>query len=263
MAEAKRFRELFQTELVIIHIGEKLEYKVSQLEGLLVEHSLDPDEVPIIWEEEQEDIAAQLSDICQANGIDLLLAGALRNEDKLTYSMGRVSKAILTQAACSVLVVLEPNKRPKDLTKLVALEQRSISGYHPFTGIVDALMLLPGLKRIDYVVEVKWQTGLLAYFPMLGKLMPQSLKKALANRATHRRKSQLSKSPRGLKLSIHPAMAQPELRASHVASRQRADLLVVRAPQTKRNHLGRLLFPTAFYRLVADLPCNLLVLRNK
>jgi nucleotide-binding universal stress UspA family protein len=263
LAEARRWRDLFGAELAIIIVADKQEHRSSQIETLLIQNNLDPDEIILIWEESQGPIAKQLVAICHAHQIDLLLAGALRNEARSSYSMGNVARQILLTAPCSVMVLLEPNKTPKPIQKIVAMEHRALKGYHPFSNQVESLATLPDVQRIDYVVEISRPTFWMRIIETVDKKRYQINKAKRVKIALQRRKLHLQDMNAKVKLVMHAASTHPEYKTGLLAQKVRAQLIVMRAPLQKSARIKHIIFRDSFRELIGDLPCNLLVLRNK
>jgi len=263
LAEARRFRDLFGAELAIIIIGEKQEHRANEIETLLIQNNIDPEEIHLIWEEPQGNTAKQIVEICHANQIDLLLAGALRNEQRLSYSMGNIARQILLTAPCSVMVLLEPKKYPSPIVNLVAMEHKGLKGYHPFTNLIESLATMPDLKRIDYLVEMPSNSLLMNLMEKLNPLLSKSNKLKRIKLTLQRRKQHLKDLPENIKLVLHATGNRPELKTATLAQKIQAQLLVMRAPLIERAQLNNLIFKDSFKYLIQNLPCNLLILRNK
>jgi len=264
LAEAIRFKELFGADLAVIIIGEKQEHKSNQIETLFIQHNQNPEDILLIWEEPKGNTAQQIVEICHAYQIDLLLAGALRNEQRLRYSMGKVARSILLKATCSVMVMLEPQKNPKPIKRIVAMEQKAMIASRPFSHIVESLSIIPELERIDYVVEIAKRSNLL--LNLIGFIDARLIKKNTSKwikLALERRRLHLKDLPQHIKLVMHGASSMPEFKTRIIAERNKAELIVMRAPLKKSSSINRLIFQDSFRSLIQDIPCNLLILRNK
>lgn len=267
LCEAKRYMDLFGAELVIIHIGEKKEHKLNQIEGLLVQCNIDPDETKLILEEEQEgtETATQILEICHQHQIDLLIAGALQEETLLSkYFAGTIARKFLREAKISILILLEPQKYCKDITHITLYDHPTPHPFTPFTNIVEALSWMSYLKRIDFfvpIVRVSWFTkkfGWLYLKPRKG----MSIQRLFINRKLSQKKAQLKEVNPDTKIVIHAAVDHPVERVSQYAHDKKTDLLVMRAPdlsKTWRNYLSN----RDFEKLLGNLPSNVLLLRNK
>lgn len=107
--EAKRLKELFQSELFIFHIGEKSDDKKSQLKKIIDDANLNENEYKLIWE--TGDIDDSIMNLCEINKINLLIAGALKKENMLKYYLGSVARTLMREAPCSVLFYLKQNEK--------------------------------------------------------------------------------------------------------------------------------------------------------
>jgi nucleotide-binding universal stress UspA family protein len=259
--------DLFGAELVIIHIGEKKEHKLNQIEGLLVQCNIDPDETKLILEEEQEgtETATQILEICHQYQIDLLIAGALQEETILSkYFAGTIARKFLREAKISILILLEPQKYCKDITHITLYDHPTPHPFTPFTNIVETLSWMSYLKRIDFfvpIVRVSWFTknfGWLYLKPRKG----MSIQRLFINRKLNQKKAQLKEVNPDTKIVIHAAVDHPVERVSEYAHDKKTDLLVMRAPdlrKTWRNYFSN----RDFEKLLSNLPSNVLFLRNK
>lgn len=264
LAEAKRFKEWFGADLMVIHIGEKKEHRVSQIEALLITCNIDPEETQVIWEEDEGDTAGQIVAICEANQVDLLIAGALPQEDLINYYLGSVARTMLKKATCSVLVLLEPRKHPKDIKKIVAYDDRS-SGFWPFTNLIEYFSYLENIKRIDYFLKntkLNW-FGENISSRFIKKRDGVSAQRWLITRQLERKKLALKEVKPKTNVVVHGALYKPEERVAKFTHRTNADLLIMRAPKLNDTLLFKKLFFNGYEHIFSNLPSNLLILRNK
>ena len=115
LIEAKRLQMLFNSELILIHVGEKTREAHELLTQLIIKSGLDISSTKVIWE--NGDPAKVIINKCYDENIDLLLAGALEKENFLNYYIGSVARRILRSAPCSVLILTAPSTSPKPLKK--------------------------------------------------------------------------------------------------------------------------------------------------
>jgi nucleotide-binding universal stress UspA family protein len=160
--------------------------------------------------------------------------------------------------------MLEPQKNPKPIKRIVAMEQKAMIASRPFSHIVESLSIIPELERIDYVVEIAKRSNLL--LNLVGFLDARLIKKNTSKwikLALERRRLHLKDLPKHIKLVMHGASSMPEFKTRIIAERNKAELIVMRAPLKKSSSINRLIFQDSFRSLIQDIPCNLLILRNK
>ncbi len=109
--EAKRFSKLFNSELVLIHIGDYSEELKSQLINMIHETEIAENAYKLLWQE--GDVEDSILEICTSEKIDLLIAGALIKENFLKYYIGSIARTLMREAPCSVLLLTKPSiERP-------------------------------------------------------------------------------------------------------------------------------------------------------
>src|SRR3979411_594928 len=118
LAEAKRIRDRFDSELCLVYVGEKSEETSAKFAAALERISL-PKNSPIHYE--QGDPATAILRAIERNGIDLIVAGALEKEVVLHPFLGNVARRLLREASCSVMLFTDPNTDPKPMWRVVFL----------------------------------------------------------------------------------------------------------------------------------------------
>ena len=83
ISESKRLKDLFNAELLLIHIGEKSQVEEEALNTILEKHNIDQTKTKVVWETGKP--AKKIIEICEKEGVDLLVAGALKNEGFFKY----------------------------------------------------------------------------------------------------------------------------------------------------------------------------------
>lgn len=111
LKEARRLQELFGSELVLIHVGEKSGEIEKRLNEMAVSAGLSS--YKIKWG--TGDPADAITDRAKEEKIDLLIAGALEKENLITYYIGSVARKIMRNAPFSVLIMTNPSQAPDRL----------------------------------------------------------------------------------------------------------------------------------------------------
>ncbi len=116
LCEANHFRKLFQSELILIHVGEEEENSKKYLKEIIEKSGLTENDYKLIWE--NGDVEDKILEICNEEKIDLLIAGALRRENIVKYYIGSIARTLMRQAPCSVLLLTNPDCIAKVFKKI-------------------------------------------------------------------------------------------------------------------------------------------------
>src|SRR5690606_26330945 len=117
ICEAKRMKDVYGASLIFIHIGQDTQEKRKDLQTLLDKHQVDMDDTKVIWKEGKP--VKSIIQVCNQENVDLLIAGALKQENVFTYYIGSIARKIIRKAKCSVLVLIEPSLEAKNFDKVV------------------------------------------------------------------------------------------------------------------------------------------------
>jgi nucleotide-binding universal stress UspA family protein len=110
LQEAKRLSSLFGAQLLLIHVGEKTSRLETELNELIIQSSIKPDDIEIAWETGEP--ARSILKVCHEKNVDLLIAGALEKEKSIKYYAGSIARKIMREAQCSVLIKVSPKIPP-------------------------------------------------------------------------------------------------------------------------------------------------------
>jgi nucleotide-binding universal stress UspA family protein len=125
LAEAKRIRDRFSSDLHLIHVGTRNEDTPGKFAGVLAELKL-PADSAIHYEE--GDPAEAILAALRREKIDMLIAGALEKEIVLHQFLGNVARRLVREANCSVMLFTRPQKEPKPLRRIVFIADPSQQG---------------------------------------------------------------------------------------------------------------------------------------
>jgi nucleotide-binding universal stress UspA family protein len=221
---------------------------------------IDRNTTEVIWEEGKT--VQVLSQVCYEQKVDLLLLGAMKNEDMLRYYIGSVARRISRNPPCSLLLITEPRRESNRLNSVV------VSGIkHPKTAytIKEALDFASsfGVKEFSIVEEVKPSE-------VQTKIEDDSsLQKAfrerenLSEREDKRIESFIATLNKQYSFSITNKCIFGKVGYSiaHFAEVKGADLLVVNSPDKKLGFLDRF-FPHDLEYILSDMPCDLLIVHS-
>jgi nucleotide-binding universal stress UspA family protein len=256
LAETVRLKNLFQAELVLIHVGRHRQEENDFMQALLAKAGLSSHEVTLCWREGKP--AEEILKACTEQGVDLLIAGALKKEGLVQHYVGSVARKILRKSDCSVLTLVHPSTQPAPFMNIVvdAEERKHVN---------EALR---AACRIAQLEKAKW-VHVVSELKLYGLTMSTAgqdteaeylqLKQNLIETEVDNVQKRLSKIPHeGLKINIKLLSGKSGFETAQFARRKQADLLVVGAPPRRLSLLDRV-FPHDLEYIFADLPCNLLV----
>jgi nucleotide-binding universal stress UspA family protein len=258
MCEIKRLSEIFNTEIIFIHIGIQSEKEQVKLDELLVASGFNQSNSRVIWEE--GDPTKKIIEICKRENVDLLVTGALKKESFLRMHFSSVARKIMRKAEVSLLILLEPSLQPKSFKRIV------INGTdHPRTAeIIEKGLQLAKIEKAQNV-------HIINEIQMMGLRMSvagedtadtvESTRRGLVNDEVVKIEDILKNIDKGnLKINIKIVSGKPGYEMARFAEKVEADLLVLRAPDHKLNLLDRF-FPHDLEYILNDLPSNLLIIQ--
>ena len=105
--EAVRMANMFGAQLVGVHVGEKTNKKENQLAQLILEAPKLKYPIKTVWQKGKP-VDVILNTAVNEN-IDLLVLGALQQENLYKYYVGSVARELTRKASCSVLLLIKPS----------------------------------------------------------------------------------------------------------------------------------------------------------
>ncbi len=103
LRETKRLKGLFNSELVLFHVGPKDNESEVKLGKMIDDSGLAKQSTEIIWV--QGNPANEILKVTKSANVDLLIAGALEKEPVLKYYLGSMARKIMREASSSVLIL--------------------------------------------------------------------------------------------------------------------------------------------------------------
>ena len=104
-----RLQELFDAELCIIHSTKHEKEDKERMEQILANSKCDLSKIKIL--SKRGDPADIILKISEEEKIDLLIAGALQKENLLKHYIGSVSRKLMNEANCSVLILKKTQEK--------------------------------------------------------------------------------------------------------------------------------------------------------
>jgi nucleotide-binding universal stress UspA family protein len=259
LAEAVRLARAFQSELLLIHVGEKTPLLEDRMRRLLESQGVDERQASIAWL--SGDPARVIVNACRNAGVDLLIAGALKKEKLLHYYVGSIARKVLRSAGCSVLTIIDPLPEPRPWKNIVVNAEDS-----PFVELAVRTAcqlgeLVPG-AWVHVVRELKLYGLTMAASDQFTEEEYEGARQRLIRQEIEKVETILGRIPHGsLKLNIKVVSGKSGFELPKFAERKKADLLVVGAPPRRHSILDRL-FPHDIEYILADLPCSLLIVHQ-
>ena len=151
LAEAKRIRDRFGSELRLIYVGPQSEETNSKFAGVLQKLEL-PADLTIHYEE--GDPSESILRALRENSIEMIVAGALEKEVIFHPFLGNVARQLVREATCSVMLFTHPENDPKPFRRMVFVVDKSYSE-HARAAFQRTLQLAAAEKseRV-YVIQI-------------------------------------------------------------------------------------------------------------
>lgn len=258
LSETNRLVNLFDSQLVLIHVGKRSDEREAKLQGLIEKANLSAEKTKVIWKEGKP--VKMIIEACHEEEIDLLVAGALKNESIFTYYLGSVGRKIIRKAPCSVLTLIEPKLETTGFSQIV------------FNGTQAQITPFLIKQGIDFAKKVDAdQIFILNEIKMYGLQMGTAAEDSEQEVAHTRRQlvqdeikyveGILGKLDQGdLKINIKVTGGRWAIELARFSEKIGADLLVV-GDEHKLNFFDRI-FPHDLEDLLSTLPCNLLIVKK-
>lgn len=260
LTEAKKIADACGSRMVLIHIGAKTKEKEKTLDDALFKANVEEKKVKIIWAE--GDPVDTLLKLCKLNIVDLLILGALEKENLLRYYLGSIARTISRKAKCSVLLLTTQSLQKTKRKMLVNAGVDHPKTVHTInTAFYFARHM--GIPEVTLVHEV--------HAPVLAMAMAESssapevtkIKKEFTEEESNKLHSLISKCDIGqLKINEKIIKGKPGYAIRKYAESKKADLLVINSPDTHLTLLDRI-FTHDIEFILADLPCNLLIVHSR
>jgi nucleotide-binding universal stress UspA family protein len=255
--EAVRLANMFDAELVGVHVGEKTDQKIINLNLLLKEADTLNKSFKVIWQEGKPvDVILQT---CTNQNIDLLILGALQKENLFKYYVGSIARKITRKAPCSVLLLIKPSVI-RVLCKHIVVN--GLSDNRTEETIKTSFFITKKLncKKITIVEEIKQEELHVKINDDISLRRANIAKERIKNREDRRVKSILKEIDcSNLSVKTQSIFGKRGYSIGHYAKLKRADLLVMNAP-TKSGVLDRI-FPHDIEYILSELPTDVLIVR--
>ncbi len=258
LAEVKRLTILFDSDLILIHVGEKTEELETKFQEVLERNSLNAKRTKVVWKQGKP--AKMILEVCREESVDLLVAGALKEEGLLSYYLGSVGRKIIRKAPCSVLTLIDPKPETTSFSKVVINgTELEITPYVIAQGAIFAKAVQT--DQVHILNEIKM------YGLQMGTASEDS-EKEIANTRRQLVQNEMDYVEEilkdldvsTLKINIKVTGGKWAVELARFCEKIEADLLVV-GDDRQLTFLDRI-FPHDLEDLLSTLPCNLLIVKN-
>jgi nucleotide-binding universal stress UspA family protein len=255
--EAIRIANMFNAELIGVHVGEKSDKKEAKLNKILSE--ADALDIPLktIWQVgEPVKVIIKTS---EEENVDLLILGALQKENLLKYYVGSIARKITRKASCSILLLIKPSVKRNPCKHIVVNGLKDDKTEETIkTSILFSKHLL--CKKMTIVEEISQNE--LQVIVNDDKSLRRStiVKERLKNREDQRVQNILKDIEcDDISIKTQSIFGRRGYSIGHYAKVKRADLLVMNAP-TKIGILDRI-FPHDIEYILSELPTDVLIVK--
>lgn len=258
LKETKRLKDLFDSELTLIHVGIKSESTEKQLSDAINDSGLNENETEIIWT--KGDPANSIIKSAKSAGVNLLIAGALEKEKFIKYYIGSVARKLMRNAQSSVLILKSPSENPKSFKKFYVSTDYSVES-EKTVKILFQFALKENAEEF-VVIRDYYIPGLVSTIQNSGSLSEFEL---IRNNLQQEEEEKLKLFVRelnlkGLEVKTICLYGKEGWEANNFAKENKADIFGVTAPLRRLKLLDRLFQHEIEYSF-ENLPSNLLIVR--
>ncbi|PWK20526.1 universal stress protein [Xanthomarina spongicola] len=258
--EASRLSLMFNSKLILIHVGEETAEKKDTFTNILAPFLNQNLSVDIIFKSGNPvDVILSVS---QNKNIDLLILGALKKEKLVNYYLGSIARKITRKSNCSILLLINPS------IERIACQNIVVNGLKdPKTeqAIESAFYISHclGSKMVTIVEEINQDEVAIKVEDDKSLRKATILKERIKLRETTRIKSIVEHIPKEhtdlVTIKSQPIFGKKGYSIGHYAQISRADLLVMNAPS--KTTIWDRIFPHDIEHILAELPTDVLIIQ--
>ena len=255
--EAIRMANMFGAQLVGVHVGEKTNKKENQLADLILEAPKLKYPIKTVWQKGKP--VDVILNTAVNEKIDLLVLGALQQENLYKYYVGSVARELTRKASCSVLLLIKPSVERVKCNHIVV---NGLKDKRTTETIEASFLVSKALecKRITIVEEIS-QKEIEVKVSDDYSLRKANISKEKLKRREDSRVNKILGNIRtdGISVKIQSIFGKRGYSIGHYAKVKRADLLVMNAP-SKTSILDRI-FPHDIEYILTELPTDVLIVK--
>ena len=259
LQEAKHYSDAFKSQIVLMHVGEKDPRKEEMLDVLITNIGFPKTRTRVIWME--GDPTDTILSLCKLNVVDLLILGALEKENLYKYYVGSVARNISRRAKCSVLLITHPQLQVKRFKKIVINGVDNPKTLHTLRTAAY-FARCEKLKDLTLVQEIDMPTFAMTMADTNNSEANKIKREMLEEESAKLMQMVEQVKSEEMEIVVKTVSGKPGYAIANFARTKGYDLLVLNSPDT---HLG--LFDRIFTHdieyILADLPCNLLIVHSR
>lgn len=255
--EAIRMANMFGAQLVGVHVGEKTNKKQNQLADLILEAPKLKYPIKTVWQKGKP--VDVILNTAVNEKIDLLVLGALQQENLYKYYVGSVARELTRKASCSVLLLIKPSVERVKCNHIVV---NGLKDKRTTETIEASFLVSKALecKRITIVEEISQKEIEVKVSDDYSLRKANISKEKLKRREDSRVNKILGNiNTEGISVKIQSIFGKRGYSIGHYAKVKRADLLVMNAP-SKTSILDRI-FPHDIEYILTELPTDVLIVK--
>lgn len=255
--EAIRIANMFNAELIGVHVGEKTAQKEADLNQIIAEADTLNTPLKTIWQQGKP--VAVILNTAAVESVDLLILGALQKENLLKYYVGSIARKITRKVGCSILLLIKPSIERQACKHIVVNGLKDKNTAETIrTSVLFCSHLL--CKKMTIVEEIS-QSELQVQVNDDKSLRRATIaKERLKNREDQRINTLLKGIPcDDIAIKTQSIFGRRGYSIGHYAKVKRADLLVMNAP-LKLGLLDRI-FPHDIEYILSELPTDVLIVK--
>ena len=258
LVETARLARTLDAEMLLIHVGTRTTDAEERMKAMVEKCGILRERLSVLWG--SGDPVDVILDSCKKHHVDLLVTGALKKENLVQYYVGTIARKVLRKARCSVLTIVNPSLEDKPYKNVVvSAEDSSYIGEAIATGC-RLTSNEPG-SWVHIVRELKMYGLAMAASDQYTEEEYENVRQGLVKQEIQKVEEILERIPHeGLRINIKMVSGKSGFELPRFAERKNANLLVVGAPPRRFSFFDRM-FPHDMEYILADLPCNLLVVQ--
>ncbi|QTD37663.1 universal stress protein [Polaribacter batillariae] len=255
--EAVRMANMFNAALVGVHVGKKTPEKEQNIKDLLLEVDALKKPLKTIWQEGKPvDVILKTT---TKEKIDLLILGAIQQENLLRYYVGSIARKITRKASCAVLLLIKPSVERIPCKHIIVNGLRDKKTEETIkTSIYFSKNL--HCRKLTIVEEIS-QAELHVKVSDDKTLRKSTIvKERIKSREDFRVKNILKEVDcEGMDIKTQSIFGKRGYSIGHYARVKRADLLVMNAPSKTR--VFDRIFPHDIEYILSELPTDVLIVK--
>jgi nucleotide-binding universal stress UspA family protein len=258
--EAIRLANMFNAELVCVHVGDKTSEKISKLEKIFKQAPRLDSKRTLLFQEGNP--VKVILETCETQKIDLLILGALQKENIFTYYVGSIARILTRKAPCSVLLLIKHSIERSPCKHIVV---NGLKDPKTEETIQTSFYVAQSLdcQKITIVEEVTQQEIHAKASDDISLRKMKIEKERIANREEIRVKDILThiskKNKENIAIKTQSIFGTRGYSIGHYARVVRADLLIMNAPN--KATIWDRLFPHDMEYILSELPTDVLIVK--